>query len=75
MSRRLGEEGRVVIKARISAQGRVLSTEVVESSSHVRLDQAALQAVKRAAFQPAVKYGVPVSSERTVAYTFRLEGK
>jgi TonB family protein len=73
LSRRLGEEGRVVIKARISAEGGVLSTKVIESSSHTRLDKAALQALKRAVFQPVSSYGIPLSSERTVAYTFRLE--
>lgn len=75
LSRRKGEEGRVVIKAKISAEGGVLGARVTKSSSHPRLDQAALDAVRLARFSPATEYGRPVSSERTVAYTFRLEGK
>jgi TonB family protein len=73
LSRRLGEEGRVIVKVKISAEGEVLSAKVTATSSHPRLDRAALDAVGMARFSPAIDYGSPVNSERTVAYTFRLE--
>jgi TonB family protein len=73
LSRKRGEEGRVVVQTEISAKGKVLKAQVTESSSFPRLDRAALEAVKMAAFNPATEYGVPVESERTVAYRFELE--
>jgi len=75
LSRKRGEEGRVVIELEISAKGKVLKAEVANSSSYPRLDRAALAAVKAAAFSPATEYGRPVESERKVAYRFRLEEK
>jgi TonB family protein len=46
---------------------------VAESSSYSRLDRAALQAVKKAAFTPATEYGMPVESHTKVAYRFQLK--
>jgi TonB family protein len=74
LSRRRGEEGRVVIKIRVSAQGAVRGAQIETSSSYPRLDRAALAAVNMAQFSPAREYGRPVESERIVAYVFRLEG-
>jgi len=75
LCRRRGEEGRVVIEIEISAKGKVLKAEVANSSSYARLDRAAQKAVKRATFSPAMEFGRPVESQRTVAYVFRLEHK
>ena len=73
LSRKKGEEGRVVIELEISAKGKVLKAEVANSSSYPRLDRAALVAVKVAAFSPATEYGRPVESELKVAYRFELK--
>jgi protein TonB len=73
LSRKRGEEGRVIIELEISAEGKVLKAEVANSSSYPRLDRAALEAVKKAAFSPATEYGRPVESELKVAYRFKLE--
>jgi len=75
LSRKKGEEGRVVIELEISAEGKVLKAEVANPSSYPRLDRAALEAVKKAAFSPATEYGRPVESERKVAYRFELKGQ
>jgi protein TonB len=73
LSRKRGEEGRVIVEIEISAKGKVLKAEVANSSSYPRLDRAALEAVKKAAFSPATEYGRPVESELKVAYRFKLE--
>ena len=73
LSRKKGEEGRVVLEVTISAQGAVRRAQIANSSSYPRLDRAALNAVKIAAFSPATEHGRPVESERTIAYRFRLE--
>ena len=75
LCRKRGEEGRVVIEIEISAKGKVLKAQVANSSSYARLDRAAQNAVKKASFSPAMEFGRPVESQRTVAYVFRLEGK
>ncbi|MDT8395200.1 MAG: energy transducer TonB [bacterium] len=72
LSRRRGEEGRVVITVQISAKGEVRSAKVVSSSNYERLDRAALAVVEQASFSPATKFGMPVVSERMLAYRFRL---
>jgi protein TonB len=73
LSRKRGEEGRVVVEVTISAQGKVRRAQVVDSSSHTRLDLAALKAVEAATFSPATKYGTPMESMTKVAYRFELK--
>lgn len=73
LSRKRGEEGRVVLEVTISAEGGVRGAEIFQSSSFRRLDRAALEAVKIAAFNPATEFGIPVESELKIAYRFELE--
>jgi protein TonB len=72
LSRRRSEEGRVVLAVEIRADGTHGSIEIVHSSGHSRLDQAAVQALKRGKFVPAREAGQPVTSTKRVAFTFRL---
>lgn len=53
MSRRLGEQGRVILEVYILANGTVGEAKIKESSGFFRLDNAALQAVKKWRYQPA----------------------
>ena len=75
LSRKRGEEGRVMLEVTISAEGGVRSAEIQTSSSYSRLDRAALDAVKMATFRPATEFGRPVESVKKVAFRFRLEHK
>ena len=75
LSRKRGEEGRVIIEIGISAKGKVLKAQVASSSSYPRLDRAALEAVKVATFSPATEYGRPVKSVRKIAYRFQLKNE
>lgn len=53
MSRRLGEQGRVVLDVYILANGQVGELRVKQSSGFKRLDDAAMQAVKKWQYVPA----------------------
>ena len=58
-SRRLREQGLVVLRVVIDEQGAASSIEIEMSSGHARLDDAAREAVLRAAFRPYVEDGAP----------------
>ncbi len=58
-SRRLREQGLVVLRVVIDEQGVASSIEIETSSGHARLDDAAREAVLRAAFRPYVEDGEP----------------
>lgn len=53
MSRRLGEQGRVILEVYILANGTVSEVKIKQSSGFSRLDNAAIQAVKKWRYQPA----------------------
>jgi protein TonB len=53
MSRRLAEQGRVVLDVYILANGRVGELRIKQSSGYKRLDDAAVQAVKKWQYVPA----------------------
>lgn len=72
MSRRLGEEGKVVLRVRVSAQGGPISVEISQSSGYVRLDEAARSAVERWRFVPAKQGGEAIDSSVLVPLNFTL---
>ena len=72
MSRRLGEEGKVVLRVRVSAQGLSLSVEVTKSSGFLRLDDAARAAVERWRFVPARQGNEPIEASVLVPLNFTL---
>lgn len=53
MSRRLAEQGKVLLEVLILANGKVGEIKIKQSSGFKRLDDAALQTVKQWQFQPA----------------------
>lgn len=58
-SRRLREQGLVVLRVVIDERGAASSIEIETSSGHARLDDAARDAVLHAAFRPYVEDGEP----------------
>lgn len=58
-SRRLREQGLVVLRVLIDEQGTARTIEIESSSGHARLDDAARDAVARAVFRPYVEDGAP----------------
>ena len=73
LSRRLGEQGEVVIRALVGEDGRVLEAEVAQSSGHTRLDEAALAAVRAWLFSPATRAGRPVVHPLEIPVLFELQ--
>jgi len=67
-----GHQGKVVVKVFISAQGKVESTEILESSGSLVLDKAAEQAARSSQFNPAERDHQPISAEATATYRFEL---
>jgi protein TonB len=73
MSRRQGEEGKVVLRVRVSAQGASLAVEIKQSSGFTRLDEAARAAVEKWRFIPARQGGEAVESSVLVPLNFTLD--
>lgn len=74
-SRRLGEEGSVVLQVLVDTEGKVTDGKVQTSSGFPRLDEAALKHALRAwRFTPGTEDGKPVSAWHSVKVTFRIEG-
>lgn len=71
-SRRLAEEGRVVLRVLVSAEGDPERIEVDESSHYDRLDAAAIAAVRTWKFVPAQQAGRAVSAWVRVPLAFTL---
>ena len=73
LSRRLGEEGKVLLKVRVSASGQPTAVELERSSNFERLDEAARQTVARWRFVPAKRGDEAVEASVIVPIVFRLE--
>ncbi len=73
LSRRLNEEGKVLLKVRVSAQGAPLEVAVSKSSGFPRLDAAAIDAVGRWRFVPARRGDEPLDSSVVVPIAFALD--
>lgn len=74
VSRRLGEEGLVMLQVQVNTDGSADSVELQTSSGSSRLDQAALEAVKQWRFVPAKRGDQPVTASVVVPVRFSLEG-
>lgn len=74
LSRRVGEQGRVLLRVLVDVNGVPASIELSASSGSARLDQSALEAVKRWKFVPARKGELPVSAWVVVPILFSLNG-
>lgn len=72
-SRRLGEEGKVLLRVRVSAAGEPLAVDVKQSSGFARLDEAAKAAVERWRFVPAKRGSEAIESWVAVPVVFSLQ--
>lgn len=71
-SRRRGEEGRVILKVRVAADGTAASVEVDKSSGYRRLDMTARRTVSRWTFIPAEQNNAAVEAWTKVTILFQL---
>ncbi len=74
LSRRLGEEGRVLLRVRVSTEGQPVAVDLEKSSNFERLDDAARAAVSRWRFIPARRGNEAVEGAVIVPIVFRLDG-
>lgn len=72
LARQLGEQGRVVLRVRVSAEGRAETVELYATSGHARLDDAARTAVSGWRFVPARSGEDPVAAWVLVPIAFNL---
>lgn len=72
-SRRLGEEGRVLIKVLVSADGAAENVQIEKTSGSERLDNAAINAVKQWRFIPAKRNNEALSAYVIVPVKFSLD--
>ena len=73
VSRRMREEGRVLLLVRVSASGQAEAAQVRQSSGFERLDEAALAAVRQWRFVPARRGDEAVAASVLVPLVFRLD--
>ena len=74
LSRRMGEEGRVILRVFVEANGRASQVQIKTSSGSPRLDQAAQDAVSRWKFFPALRGAEAVGAWVLVPIVFNLRG-
>ena len=72
-SRRLGEQGKVIVRVLIGADGVAQKSEIRKSSGFERLDQAALATVQRWRYVPGKRGGIPEAMWFSIPINFVLE--
>lgn len=72
-SRRLGEEGRVILRVLVSAAGAAEDVQIRTSSGSARLDEAARETVRQWKFQPARRGSEAIAAWVLVPIRFSLE--
>lgn len=70
---RAGEEGTVLLRVEVDAQGSATAVEVVQSSRSRELDRAARDAVRNWQFSPAMENGQAIASTVEIPIEFRTD--
>lgn len=72
-SRRLEEEGTVMLKFLVGVDGKIKESAVEKTSGFKRLDEAARQGLAKCQFKPGTENGHPVEGWANIKYTWKLE--
>jgi protein TonB len=64
-------EGKVRVQLTVDESGKVIDVKLIQGLGH-GLDEAALQAARRATFEPALRCGRPARATFTIAMRFKL---
>ncbi|MSQ55980.1 MAG: energy transducer TonB [Limnohabitans sp.] len=75
ISKRLGEQGRVVVQVLIGVDGQAQQAQIAQSSGYDRLDQSALDAVLQWSYVPGQRGGVPEAMWFQIPIQFKMENK
>src|SRR5207237_10735251 len=72
LARRMGEEGKVMLRVLVNDKGRAERIEIQKSSGSQRLDEAARLAASAALFKPYIEDGKAVAVYAIVPIAFQL---
>ncbi|KIF82128.1 energy transducer TonB [Noviherbaspirillum autotrophicum] len=73
ISKRMGEEGKAVLRVLVNEKGRPERVELHKSSGIARLDEAARKAALRALFKPFIEDGKAVPAYAIIPINFQLD--
>ena len=74
ISRRMGEEGKLMLRVELDEAGQVDSAEIIDSSGYPRLDGAAMAAVQSWECKPPLRDGQPARAIALQPFNFVLQG-
>ncbi len=73
LSRRMNESGLVIVRVFVDVDGLPRTVQIAQSSGFARLDEAALEGVRRARFKPYAENGRPTAGWARIPIPFELE--
>jgi protein TonB len=74
LSRKLGEQGRVILRVLVNPKGTADQVQLQTSSGYARLDESARETIARWKFVPAKRGSEPVADWVLIPINFRLNG-
>jgi protein TonB len=74
MSRRLGEEGKILFKVFVDTEGKVKDITIQQTSGFKRLDEAALEAIRGWTFTPARRGEEKIAAWVIIPFVWSLKG-
>ena len=66
-------EGITVLEVTILSSGKCDNINIIRSAGCESLDKAAIKALKKSDFTPAMRLGIPVTTTKKIAFNFKLE--
>lgn len=72
IARRLGKEGKVVLRLTLNEKGELVNIEVIEGAPY-GFTESAIEAVKKSRFSPAIKNGKPIACRAILPVRFVLK--
>jgi protein TonB len=72
MAKKLGKEGKVVLRLSINEKGRLMNVEVIEPAGY-GFTESAVEAVRTSTFSPAYENGTGIASKALVTIRFTLK--
>mgnify|MGYP001079602678 CR=1 FL=1 len=74
MAKKLGKEGKVLLRLTIDEHGNLKNVEVLEKADY-GFTESAIEAIKKSTFLPAIENGVPVASRALLSIKFELRSR
>ncbi|MCG8605648.1 TonB family protein [bacterium] len=73
IARKAGIEGRVIVQVLVSEKGEVVKTRVIKSLGHSGCDEAAVEAIRKVKWKPALQRDKPVKVWVAIPVIFKLK--